>query len=35
MHEGLVADMPKETLDKIFGVNFYGEFFGLETGRGK
>lgn len=30
MHEGLVADMPKETLDKIFGVNFYGEFFGCK-----
>ncbi len=30
MHEGLVADMPKETVDKIFAVNFYGEFFGCK-----
>lgn len=30
LHEGPVVDMPKETLDKIFGVNFYGEFFGCK-----
>jgi NAD(P)-dependent dehydrogenase (short-subunit alcohol dehydrogenase family) len=30
MHEGLVADMPKETVDKLFSVNFYGEFFGCK-----
>jgi NAD(P)-dependent dehydrogenase (short-subunit alcohol dehydrogenase family) len=30
LHEGMVADMPKETVDKIFGVNFYGEFFGCK-----
>ena len=30
LHEGLVADMPKETVDKIFAVNFYGEFYGCK-----
>lgn len=30
LHEGLVADMEKETIDKIFAVNFYGEFFGCK-----
>jgi NAD(P)-dependent dehydrogenase (short-subunit alcohol dehydrogenase family) len=30
LHEGLVADMPRETVDKLFAVNFYGEFFGCK-----
>jgi NAD(P)-dependent dehydrogenase (short-subunit alcohol dehydrogenase family) len=30
IHEGPVADMPKETLDRIFAVNFYGEFYGCK-----
>jgi NAD(P)-dependent dehydrogenase (short-subunit alcohol dehydrogenase family) len=30
VHEGPVADLPKETVDKLFAVNFYGEFFGCK-----
>ncbi len=30
LHEGFVADMEKETMDRIFAVNFYGEFYGCK-----